>query len=359
MTQIHEMCMSVKSKHEIDVQCPHTQKIGDYCGIHHKSKNVIRIDGNSDASRINVNITFKKPDKEENSSEFYDDLKYLSKLPESSINYAKLVKTLRYFQIQIQGTKYQLLKLLEDYIKNQELLRNAYDDQSICNNTNDFYDFVDLQDIPKEYLFIFVCEDGKLYGMDLRSMFTFFRELEKDCKLMENPVEYRNPYNRCRLTAQTICTYRNRIKNLQEANKPVTYPEEVHEPEDKMTFKVVEVFHTINNYGYSVDASWFLKMSKADLLDYYIVMEDIWNHRMNITLATKRSVVPDNLNIFNRAEYYDIRELDLLKLQNFLINKIEKMINSGVDRSSRVLGIHYCLIGLCEVCDIGPNTPFN
>lgn len=359
MTHSNELCMSVKSKSEASIQCPHARKVGEYCGVHHRCKNIVRIDGKKPEGRITLNYTLKKLQPDVVEPEFYDNLEYISNLDMDKINYAKLIKTLRHFQIQIQGTKKQLIKLLDSYIKNKDLVNRAYRDTSICNNKDDFYNFVDLDDIPKEYLFIFVCEDGRLYGMDLRSMYSYFREVEKDCRLMEKPVEYCNPYNRCRLTAQSICNYRNRIKKLQDEGKSVTYPEEDYDPNDQLTFRAVEIFHTINNYGYSVDAGWFLRMSKADLLDYYTVMEDIWNHRLNISLAAKRNIVPNNLNVFNRAEYYEIREYDLLKLQNKILDKIEEMISSGVDRESRISGIHYCLYGLCEVCDIFPDTPFN
>jgi hypothetical protein len=239
------------------------------------------------------------------------------------------------------------------------MLKEAYENpHEKCNNTCDFYDFIELNKIPSEYLFIFLDQDKKLYGMDLRSMYTYFKELEKDAGLLEKPVEYRNPYNRSMLTSRTICQYRNKIAELLKQGIEVTYPDEEHNPQDQMTFKALEVFHTMYNYGYAVDASWFLKMKHQDLLDLYLTMEDIWNRRLGVPVNIKRNIVPGDLNIFNRAEFHTLREKSLLQLQELIIGKIDKLVNSGIDRESRILGIHYVLIGLCEICEIDNTIPF-
>lgn len=388
MTTNVNKCMSVKNKNDINTQCPNPQKIGEYCGNHAKCKNIIRIDQNNFCSpsvnRILINLTFRKYSNKSDKTmfdnvdindamqtnivknihngpkepEFYDKLEYLVDIPLEKLNYAKIIKSLIFFKIQINGNKQSLVNKLIKHIKSRDLISQARENLSLCNNTSDFYDFVDLKDIPKEYLFIFMCEDDHLYGMDLRSMYTYFQGLEKDAKLMERPVEYKNPYNRCLLNTPTICAYREAIIQLQKQNKFLKYPDEEHNPEEKISFKVLEVFHTIYTYGYAVDGSWFLKMGKADLLDYYLVMEDIWNQRFNISLSTKRNIVPSNVNIFNKSEYYEIREFNKLKLQELMINKIEQMVNSGIDRDSRIIGIHYILIGLCEVCEIDNYLPF-
>ena len=119
---------------------------------------------------------------------------------------------------------------------------------------------------------------------------------------------------------------------------------------------MLEVFHTIYNYGYAVDASWFLKMTRQDLLDWYWTMEDVWNRRLGLNISTKRNIVPQDIHIFNKAEYYSMRESGLLELQKLMIEKIDAMVNSGIDRDSRILGIHYVLIGLTEICEVETAT---
>ena len=377
-------CLSVKSRNELDIQCPNKRKYGNFCGIHNKvvinNGKVLRIDRLPDERhRILINLTFRKPNIDKKNLEsidkncetmrcsrsesrlespYYDNLELLDNIPLDKLNYAKIIKTLRHYQVQIRGpSRSQLVELLKKTIREVKLLEEAYEDpMGKCNNQADFYDFVELNKIPQEYLFVFMCHDGMLYGMDLRSMYTYFQELEKDAKMMEKAVEYRNPYNRCLMSSKTICSYRTRIKELLEHGKDVKYPDESHNPEDEMTFKVLEVFHTIYNYGYAVDASWFLKMTRQDLLDWYWTMEDVWNRRLGLNISTKRNIVPQDIHIFNKAEYYSMRESGLLELQKLMIEKIDAMVNSGIDRDSRILGIHYVLIGLTEICEVETAT---
>jgi hypothetical protein len=370
-------CLSVKSKSESNKQCPHAKKVGNFCGIHNKvvQKNgvIVRIDTPpTDTHRTLIHVSFRKnedgKDKEKSDSEkgesekkccgpsepeFYDDLQFINSIPVESLNYAKIIKTLRHLEVQISGNKEQLVSILKKTLKEMNLIKLAYDDPiGKCNNNADFYDFVDLDKIPKEYLFIFMCSDNMLYGMDIRSMHSYFQELERDARLMEKPVEYKNPYNRQFMSSKTICAYRSRVTELNKNGFALKYPDEEHDPQDKMTFRVLEIFHTIYNYGYAVDASWFLKMTRQDLLNWYWVMEDVWNRRLGLTSAVKRNIVPADIHIFNRAEYYNIREKSLIELQNIMIEKIDKMVNSGIDRDNRINGIHYVLIGITEVCEV-------
>lgn len=364
-------CLSIKSHSETTKQCPHAKKHGDFCGVHHRviQKNgvVVRIDQVPEHHRVLVNLTFRKGDEsreikndpcsesseEAREPEYYDDLEFLESLPVNNLNYAKLIKTLRHLEVQIGGNREQLVSLLKRTLRESGLIKSAYENpMEKCNNSADFYDFVDLDQIPKEYLFVFMCGDGMLYGMDIRSMYTYFQELERDAKLMEKTVEYKNPYNRQMMSSKTICAYRGRVVELTKSGKPLKYPDEERNPEDQMTFKVLEIFHTIYNYGYAVDASWFLKMNRQDLLNWYWVMEDVWNRRLGLSLAVKRNIVPNDIHIFNRAEYYNIREKTLIELQEIMIEKINKMVNSGIDRDNRINGIHYILIGITEVCEV-------
>lgn len=348
----NQKCISIKSLKDKNLQCPHPRKFGDFCGIHSKSKNVICFD---QQDRIMINLTFKKQDKEKKEPEFYDNLKDLQKMNQEDINYAKLIKTLRLFKIQIKGPKVELIRKLLKYLEDYQNIQETYKNLELCNNTTDFYDFIDIKDIPKKYLFIFKCVDQKFYAMDLRSIHTYFKQLDKDSELLEQPVEYKNPYNRMIFSTTTIADYKKRIKNLVDQGQEITYPDTDHNPEDELTFKVLEVFNMMHTFGYIIDASWFLNMSRIELLDYYIAMEDIWNMRLGLNLSIKRLICPYNVNIFNRAEFIEIREMAKLDLQNLMIDKIKHLISDANDRENKILGINYCLMGLAEVCDIDNN----
>ncbi len=352
--QVETKCMSVKNIRHSDIQCPYKRKFGDYCGIHHKSKNVIRIDDRSLNNKIMLNITYCKPTKEEidnYESEYYDNVHYIQTTAVEKIKYPKLIKTLQKYKIQIQGSINYLIDTLIKHINAIDLIEQAYKNTSLCNNTDDFYYFEKLDDIKKEYLFIFQCMDRRLYGMDLRSIYTYFQELKKSAKLLDKPVNYINPYNRCNFTSVTLHNYHQRIKELQEAGLPLKYPEMEVDPESKLNFKVLEVFSMITNYGYIVDSNIFLDMNKEELLSYYGIMDEIWNNHFKLTTSVKKNIVPNNINIFNPTEYYQIKNYDKPHLQEILINKIEEMITTGINREARISGINYILLGLSEICE--------
>jgi hypothetical protein len=359
MTDGH--CMSIKSRTEPNLQCPNSKKFGDLCGVHHRTKNVVRIDPNkigtvaSTTDQIILNINVRKPSRTTEEikviePEFYDDIEYLNKSTIDDLKYDKLLKTLKHLQIQIKGSKAQLLKSLVQYIKGRSAITKAYETPETCNNQMDFYDFVELKEIPKEYLFIFMCLDGHLYGLDIRSLYTYFTELEKEASLMEKPVDYINPYNRYKLSSNTICDYRTRVEELKKNNMALKYVDVDATPKEKVEFRVVNIFQTIASYGYTVDPNIFLGMEKLALIAFYGVMEDMWNHRFNLSIAIKRNIVPNDVNIFSQSEFHHIKHMDKAALQNIMLNKIDTFINSGTDKEYRIQAIHYILIALNDVC---------
>jgi len=357
--------MSAKSKKEPTVQCPRKKKFGDYCGIHNRCKKIYRIDKSK--PKILINISFKNggdseigthPKVEE--TKFYDNIEFLED-PDNlaKIQYSKLIKTFKEYRIQIKGgSKKNLVKNLVNYFKAQQNIEKAYQDVSICNNQTDFYDFVALEAIPKKYLFIFQCQDNRIYGLDIRSLYSYFEELDKEAKYQDKSAEYINPYNRYSITSETLNMYYKRIEELQAQNQSLKYPETNKTPEDQLYFKVLDIFHLMNNYGYPVNASWFMKMSLVELLDFYRVLENFWNRHLNLTISQKKKIVGnDNLFLFSNTEFNEIRSQTKLEIQNTLIHKIQILISNGVTRDHRVQGIHYCLMALAEVIDIGDGFP--
>lgn len=365
-------CMSVKNKKEPNIQCPSKRKEGDYCGVHARCKNITRIDNNNNHTNnenqhhnLNLmndtNILCKKEqpkEQQERSNEpkkeplFYDNLEYITSLSYDDIKYDKLLNTLKHLNLQISGSKSQIIENLCEYLRQREKIKEVYNNVDLCNNKEDFHDFVNLNDIPKEYLFIFYCADKRFYGMDLRSMNSYFTEIEKDARISGAEIKYINPYNRQRINGNIINEYRTRIEDLKKKNMPLTYTndEQTISAEEKILFHILTVFQIIATYQYSIDSGLFTKLAKPDLLHFYAIMEDYWNTpRRGLSLAVKRNLVPDDPNLFNRADLNIISKYNLSQLQEFIISKIEKLITSGVDRETRIQGIHLFLHGLHDV----------
>lgn len=343
-------CVSIKTRYKTNERCENLKKFGEYCGVHNRCKEKIHFIAPLRASTPQLdNVLKKNTEMKCIESLYYEDLDILIKMGIEEIKYDKLIKTLVYYNIQITGSKRVLVDILIKYMKGRELIKKAYENPELCNNPVDFYDFVGLKEIPVDYLFIFICVDDHLYGMDLRSLHTYFVELEKEARLLEKPVNYINPYNRYKLSSITKYDYNRRLINLINKKMPLLYPDVEANPKEKLEFKAVEIFHMMSTYGYPLDAQMFLRLEKAELLKFYEVMEDMWNRRYSLLPMFKRSIVPNDMNIFSVNEYHQIKTFDKLPLQELLIKKIEKMISTGIDREHRIHGIHYVLLGLGEV----------
>ena len=81
-------------------------------------------------------------------------------------------------------------------------------------------------------------------------------------------------------------------------------------------------------------------------------MDEIWNYRFGLSISQKKRIVGnDDINIFNNAEYHQIRDKSKLELQQLLVQKFEKMITSGIDRHDKINGVHYVLLGISDICE--------
>lgn len=370
MTVTIQRCLSVKNKKEINLQCPHTAVDKNLCGVHLRSKKVNYYQEIARAFRKSHIEEGTQLSKSSRSStplpthqiplepetppepEYYDQLEYFETRKTDDFQYDILIKTLKQLKIQIDGTKPNLIEKIKTELDNQMKIQEAYQDLSKCNNQHDFYDFTELDEIPKEYLFIFMCGDNRIYGMDLRSLYSYFQDKERALHCYGRSIEYTNPYNRQHFSSQTLCQYRERIEELKEQEKPLTYPQDTPSAEQDINFKTVELFTEISNYGYIVDPDWFLNLDLENLKKLYVIMDDIWNRRLGIPVSVKRNIVPDDTHIFSLSEFFQIRDFNLQRLQYLLINKFTSLVTKGTDRENRIMGINYILMGLSEICDI-------
>lgn len=365
-----DKCLSVKSKTENGIQCSRKPKSGhDFCGVHLRSKKPVIYSPTTTKNTISPNIKLSLKNKSTNINlsknvkielkpepEFYDQLEFLEQTSENKINYQKLLKTFKFFKLQINGSKRSLIQKLVDYLKTQEQIKQAELDPSICNNPTDFYDFTNLSEIPKEYLFVFKCRDGLLYGMDLRSIHAYFQESEKSNIQMGRRIVYENPYNRQEISQHVINDYRDRIDHLKQNQKLVEHiTEEEQNETDQVNHLVNDVFGTIcATYGYTVDSNWFLQMNISQLLAFYRMILQNWTQ---IQESSRRNISPENINLFNHQEYRYIRSNNRQDLQRLLIEKIRILINNGREVDDRLTGVNLTLLCLATICNI-PESEF-
>lgn len=91
-------------------------------------------------------------------------------------------------------------------------------------------------------------------------------------------------------------------------------------------------------------------MNRNQLIKYVRDLCDIWNYRAQITNETKRSICPPNGDPFrNLSMPYIHNEQNMSNVRKVILEVLEKMVNSGVDKDSKALGAYYVLGALTIV----------
>ena len=241
---------------------------------------------------------------------------------------------------------------LNPHIKNQTCFQGpGINNPSLCVNEEDFYTLEHYKDLP-EHLFFSIQEKSKhIYYFDIRSFKI----------LVEKQME--NPYTNVPIEETHIDQYHKRIEYLEYNNFSLSMPKEsiVLTPEQKFNFRVLEVIGKINDLnlvagGFQHD--WFKNLSRSQLINYYLHLEDIWNYRANLNEARKLEIIPNKekckklfpypVNFIRKVKQNEFtnRALQLLNLE-----VIETLITSSPQETHRSSGGYYCLIAFTLVSD--------
>jgi len=370
------LCMARKNKKEgLYTQCPCPPKINDYCGRHGKQKTILRIDeplpGKTTKTQKPV---IQKNSTEVNPNPYTPD--EFSGLTPNTINYRRLVATLRHHRINIKGNTEQLYKLCADFFENYYIDANlksinaelitrlggpGFTDRSICDNPSDFYDLTPLSKIPDIYFMSFYGENGRIYGCDFRS----FHQLVESTKSslhnldMNIPGKYvgkiLNPYTRDPIDQKYLDIYQEKKDILERNRLPTTFPTEEMDDDTVFKMKVLDTFQVMYSFGYTVDHEWFMSLNKNELFNLFNKIEDIWNYRLELTTQQKNNIVPNEF-IFttkdkNMASKYHAGSHDenYKKLRYLLHDLIRKMITRGKTKADCINGTIYVLGGLVQV----------
>jgi hypothetical protein len=86
------------------------------------------------------------------------------------------------------------------------------------------------------------------------------------------------------------------------------------------------------------------------LIKFIRDLVDIWDYRAQLTPEAKRNICPPHGNPFrNLNMHYIHTESSLLNIKNVILEILETLVNSGVDRDSKSLGAYYVLGALTLV----------
>ena len=276
-----------------------------------------------------------------------DKLNIISKKDQQKKKKAELENALFDFYANIYNHRKNLKSIItiqryfRKYMKENNIYGPGLNEKS--NNECDFFNFMPIEEIPKEYLFSYKDKNDFIYSFDIRSFE----------KLLKNNSE--NPYNRQPIPDKIIKLFNKRLEYIKSNNIIIEpYEEDKLTPEQEYKNRVFNIFQTIdmlNTTAGGTNPEWFYNLTLVQLKGYYKVLEDIWNYRAQLSKHQKIDIVKNKKmfpkrvhDVFNIYEEQHIREI--------ILTEIEKLLNTSDNDVHRSTASYYVLIAFVEVCPI-------
>jgi len=360
------LCRSVQSKNNINIQCNNKPKNDNLlCGKHCNSKKIIYYN----IIELNINNTDNlvvKDDKDDKADKIIYSKEQLFEIVinDKPINiyslrksikncgYNKIINTKQSKNILINSLKKiiiqerfylnneQSIVTIQKYFRKWLVLRRKY-----CINDTDILTFISKYDIEEKYFYIFYDNvTKKKYAYDIRTLAQILNSEYKSC-----PYTFRlfNDYEKEKIS--------NYINTLIINNIDIDIEKKVLTFEEETNMKIKDIFYEINMLDNYTDPEWFKELSLFNLMELYLKMEDIWNYRSSMTLESKQRIVKNGI-VFNIPPNIIKYQKNKLKLQNVILDEFKRMISEGINRDEKKLGAILILTGLVEVSSDAANA---
>lgn len=318
-------------------------------------------------SKLEKNMPiFKKLEKIEDENLIIPMINNYNDIMKFNFNLQQLKIIAKYYKLKISGNKkelvnrvYMFLYLSSYVIKIQKIFRGkiqrkynvchgpAFNNRNLCTNNTDFVTMDDLSELKYDQFFSYKDVDNFIYGFDIVSLYNLLFKTEKV------KTNIKNPYNRNAIPDEVFRNIKSVIRiskllNLEinltiEENVNISFPKSVE-------LRALSLFQNINSLGNYSDANWFLSLERNEMIKFVRELQDIWAYRAQLSIEVKRNICPPNGDPFRQLNIaYLHHEPDLICAKSFILDVLEKFVNSGVDRDSQSLGAYYVLGALTLV----------
>ena len=118
-----------------------------------------------------------------------------------------------------------------------------------------------------------------------------------------------------------------------------------------LELRILALFQNIDALGNYSDSKWFLNLNRNQLGRLIRELIDIWAYRANLSEDIKREICPPVGNPFGRlSNFSQLQHSDNLDdIRKYVLEVLEKFVNTGVNRDSKSLGAYYVLGALTLV----------
>ena len=269
----------------------------------------------------------------------------------------QLKEIAKFYGLRISGTNQELLSRIYTHlkmsgfvIKIQSMYRGylqrfcnrlrgpAFIRRSLCTNNEDFLTMENLSDIVYHQFVSYVDNDNFVYGFDVLSLYNL--------KKSSNEESVKNPYNRNTIPHEVFVNIKRLIKIMTRVYKS---PLDIElEKEDVSTLSTEERVHRLfiemDNHGHYTCINWFSSLNRLDLIKFIQELADIWFYRASLTPEIRYTICPQDplINYSLFISFLRLQE-DVETIRERVLNVLESFVFSGIDESSRSLGVIYVL----------------
>ena len=217
--------------------------------------------------------------------------------------------------------------------------------RNLCTNSTDFVSMEPLEEIKFNQFLSYRDEDGFVYGFDITSLFNLFSK---------NGNINNNPYNRNKIPDIILKNIKTLLRLSKILKITIVLDLEDETPsisEEKVVeLRALSLFQNIDSLGNYSNCNWFLSLNRNQIIRFVRELADIWSYRAQLSVETKRAICPPNGDPFRNLN------MSLIHIsQNFnivrkvVLEVLEKLVNTGVDKDSKSLGAYYVLGSLTLV----------
>jgi hypothetical protein len=311
-------CCSIKSKKEPNFRCNHpTVHSSEYCGIHINAKTLVRFVGGfgelSPKVEVSQEIPAKKQAQEVSST----------KKRSHSGNESESEKR--------ASTRIQAI------FRGWNMRR-----RSKPNNIDDCGTLEKLLEIPIEYYIQYQDPIDKLwYGFDIRTLESILES--------NHPV---NPYNTKDLKSneKLMANYAHKKSFILDSNRKMSHDSPKLTEQQRFSQFVVRVFQKFDELGQYTDTEWFTTLSIEQLKQFYHLANDMFDYRAQLSDEMKKNIVKNGLIFHNfKSTLSKFRNVHTRILQVEILREMERVIDEGVDKEFKILGMNLILSALVEV----------
>jgi len=279
-------------------------------------------------------------------------------------NVSQLKTIAKKYKLKISGNKNELISRIFSYlylsshiIKIQKFFRgfivNKYKrlhgpasiNRKLCTNSTDFVTMEPIEEINFHQFISYKDEDQFIYGFDITSLFNLISKGGNTIK---------NPYNRSLIPEYIL----NNVKTIIKLSKVLKIQVVLNLEDDTQNMsseKVIELrtlslFQNIDSLGNYSNPQWFLSLNRTQIIKLIRELCDIWNYRAQLPMNIKQNICQPNGDPFrNLSIIYIQTESNINNIRKVVLEVLEKLVNSGIDKDSKSLGAYYVLGALTLV----------